>query len=168
MSWNCLLQKGAKFDPAPVRNIPRVNELKLLGITLQTNSKFSSHINITLKKANACLYVIRSLRKEGYQQAEVNHLFTSIAVPKLTYGLAVYGASRSELNTIKRFLDNCKKGDRLKFENGYGIHEKYLALSDGKIGKPIPHIFEKRQWPTRKHFNLLTPLATGHDTKKLM
>ena len=34
---------------------------------------------------------------------------TKVVLPILTYGLAVYGASDSDLNVIQRFLDRCHK-----------------------------------------------------------
>ena len=36
-------------------------------------------------------------------------LFKTLVLPILTYGLAVYGASDSDLSVIHRFLDRCHK-----------------------------------------------------------
>ena len=36
-------------------------------------------------------------------------MFKTLVLPILTYGLAVYGASDSDLNVIQRFLDRCHK-----------------------------------------------------------
>ena len=36
-------------------------------------------------------------------------MFKTLVLPILTYGLAVYGASDSDLNVIQRFLDMCYK-----------------------------------------------------------
>ena len=60
-------------------------------------------------KANKHLFILRSLRKEGYSQAELDHLFSSIAHPSITYGLSVYGASEAELTAMQCFLDRCYK-----------------------------------------------------------
>ena len=61
------------------------------------------------KSSNAFIfmYVIRCLRKEGCSQAEVDHLFSSIVLPNITYALSVYGASESELTIAQQFLDRC-------------------------------------------------------------
>ena len=45
----------------------------------------------------------------GYTQDEIDHLFNSIVIPKLLYGLSVYGASVSDLTVIQRFLKRCYK-----------------------------------------------------------
>ena len=36
-------------------------------------------------------------------------MFNTLVLPIFTYGLAVYGASDSDLNVIQRFLDRCHK-----------------------------------------------------------
>ena len=48
---------------------------------------------------NKCLFVIRSLRKEGYTQNEIDHLYNSIVLSKIMHGLhvPVYAASASDL-----------------------------------------------------------------------
>ena len=38
-------------------------------------------------KRSMCLYLIRCLGKEGYQQPDVDYVFRSIVLPKLRYGL---------------------------------------------------------------------------------
>ena len=47
-----------------------------------------------------CLYILRSLRKEGLDQAEIDHLFNRIVMPKITYGLPVYGSSDADLTIM--------------------------------------------------------------------
>ena len=60
-------------------------------------------------KANKCLFVLRSLRKEGFSQGEVDHLFSALVLPNFTYGLPVYGAVDSDLTVIQNVLDRCFK-----------------------------------------------------------
>jgi hypothetical protein len=60
-------------------------------------------------KANKCLHVLRTLRKEQYNKTEIVNLFRSLALPNITYGLSIYGASESDLKVVQRFLDRCYK-----------------------------------------------------------
>ena len=53
-----------------------------------------------LMKANKCLFILRSLRKEGYTQAEIDYLFQSLVTLNLSYGLSVYGAVNAQLSTV--------------------------------------------------------------------
>ena len=51
-----------------------------------------------------CLFVIKGLRKEGHGQKDVDLLFKSIVLSKLTYGLSIYGASNADLFVMDCFL----------------------------------------------------------------
>ena len=111
-------------------NIKQYNNISLLGVTIQGNCKFGLHVKAKLHEANKCLFVIRSLRKEGYTQDEIDHLFNSIVIPKLLYGLSVYAASVSELTVIQRFLKRCYK--RRYTSVNYNIYE-LLEKSDRRL-----------------------------------
>ena len=100
---------GTRHQYAPINNIPQCDSLVLLGLTFQPNCKFSEHVKLKLIKANKCLHILRTLRKELFSQKEIDHLFKTLVLSILTYGLAVYEASDSDLNVIQRFLDRCHK-----------------------------------------------------------
>ena len=68
------------------------------------NCKFSEHVKLKLTKANKCLHILRTLRKELFSQKKIDHLFKTLVLPILTNGLAVYGASDSDLNVIQSFF----------------------------------------------------------------
>ena len=91
-SW--LLKKKGQANPSPISmgNIEQAEFLVLLGVTFQGNGRFTEHVKRKLFEANKCLYVLRSLRKEGYNQLEIDHLFQSLVLPKISYGLPVYAA----------------------------------------------------------------------------
>ena len=76
---------------------------------MANNCKYSEHVRAYLIKANKCLFVLRSLRKEGFSQGEVDHLFGALVLPNFTYGLPVYGAVDSDLTVIQNVLDRCFK-----------------------------------------------------------
>ena len=40
---------------------------------------------------------------------DIDHLFQSLVLPKISYGLPVYAASVPELNTVQQFLCRCHK-----------------------------------------------------------
>ena len=118
-------------------NIPQCNSLSLLGVTLQSNCKFSEHVRLKLLKANRCLHVLRSLRKEQYSQVEIDHLFKSLILPNFTYYLSAYGASESDLNMIQPFLDRCHKR---RFVSSPVSIKDVLCTQDCKILKAITSV----------------------------
>ena len=82
---------------SPIKNIPQCNSFVLLGVTLQSDGKFNEHVRTKLVKANKCLHVLRTLRKEHYSQAEIDHLFIS------------------DLTVIQNFLDRRHKRRFISF-----------------------------------------------------
>ena len=53
--------------------------------------------------------MFKSLRKEGFNEVEIDYLFQSLVLPKISYGLPVNAASVHELNTVQQFLRRCRK-----------------------------------------------------------
>ena len=103
------LKKGVTPNFPPLCGIEQSDSLTLLGVTLQNACKFLSHVKGKLQEANKCLHSLRSLRKDGFTQIEIDHLFKVIVLPKITYALPAYGASQVDLNTIQFFLKRCNK-----------------------------------------------------------
>ena len=117
-----------------------------IGVTFQGNGRFTEHIKRKLFEANKCLYVLRSLRKEGYNQVEIDHLFQSLVLPKISNGLPVYAASMPELNTAQQFLSRCHKRRFISYAiDTYDLLEK----TDRSISKMISCL------PTHPLYNLL-------------
>ena len=112
----------------------------LLGVTLQNDCKFSSHVKGKLREANKCLYILRSLRKNGYTQVEIDHLFKAIVLPKITYALPVYEASQVDLNTIKCSLKRWnKRRYTSELINIYDLLEKCDRRLFTKIKNNVNH-----------------------------
>ena len=129
-------KQGHELTFQPVSGIDQLKELKLLGVTLQSDCRFISHVSGKLKEANKCLYILRSLRRDGLSQAGVDNLFKSIVLPKITYGLSVYGASQPELSTVQRFLHRCFKRRYISYK--IDIYE-LLELTDSRIFNKMAH-----------------------------
>ena len=81
-----VLKKKGQANPSPIAgNIEQAEFLVLLGVTFQANGRFTEHIKRKPFEANKCLYVLRRLRrlrKEGYNQVEIDHLFQSLVLRK--------------------------------------------------------------------------------------
>ena len=143
-------KKGFIQDIFQVNNIPQCPELPILGVSFQENCKYSEHVRAKLIKANKCLFVLKSLRKEGFSQVEVDRLFSALVLPNFTYGLSVYGAVDSDLMVIQNFLDRCFK--RKYISQRMGIRE-LLVRADKKLFKvrsvdpdcPLSHIIPKKK-----------------------
>ena len=62
----CMTKKGVTPNFPPLYGIEQSDSFTLLGVTLQNNCKFSSHVKGKLREANKCLHILRSLRKDGW------------------------------------------------------------------------------------------------------
>ena len=103
------LKKGVTPNFPPLCGIEQSDSLTLLGVTLQNVNKFLSHVKGKLQEANKCLYILRSLRNDGYTQVEIDHVFKAIVLPKITYHFQSMENSQVDLNTIQCFLKGCNK-----------------------------------------------------------
>ena len=54
-----------------------------------------------------CVKDLKEGRKDN--QVEIDHLFQSLVLPKISYCLPVYAASVPELKTAQQFLSRCHK-----------------------------------------------------------
>ena len=96
-------KKGVTPNFPPLCGMEQSDSLTLLGVTLQNASKFLSHVKGKLQEANKCLYILRSLRKDGYTQVEIDHVFKAIVLPKITYpGLSLRAGGRGFSPATKR------------------------------------------------------------------
>ena len=77
-------KKNNNMQYGQIYNIPQCTSLLLLGVTLQSDCKFSELVRLNLVKVNRCLHVLRSLRKDQYSQVEIDHLFRSLVLPNFT------------------------------------------------------------------------------------
>ncbi|CAB3991556.1 Hypothetical predicted protein [Paramuricea clavata] len=104
-----IYKQGNQEYFSPIAMIPMCKAVKVMGVTFQCDGKFGEHVKNKLIKANKCLYILRSLRKEGYSQQEIDLLFDTLVLPNITYALSVYAASKSDLTPIEVFLKRCYK-----------------------------------------------------------
>ena len=109
-------------------------------VTLQSNHRFIAHIMVKLQEANMCLYVIRCLPIEGYQEPEVDYVFRSIVLYKLTYGLPVYASSMPELTAVQNVLQPCLKGKYTSHQiDIYSVLEQVNRSLFKKISSMLDH-----------------------------
>ena len=73
-----MAKKGVTPNFHPLCGIEQSDSVTLLGVTLQNDCKFLSHVKGKLRESNNCLYILRSLRKDGYTQVEIDHLVQSM------------------------------------------------------------------------------------------
>ena len=156
------------YSPPSIMNIEQCNKLKILGVTFQPNCKFTEHIKAKLYEGNKCLYILRSLRKKGLSQDEIDTLFNAIVLSKILYGLSVYGSSTSDLNTVQRFLTRCFKRNytsilyniqELLEQNDRNIFKKISSNNNNPLYSMLPRV-KNASMHLRKKENLWPKVCT--------
>ena len=65
----------------------------ILGIWLQDDLKWDKQIKEMLKKANSRLYMLRNLKRFGFNPTELGIIYKGYVRPLLEYGDVVWGSS---------------------------------------------------------------------------
>ena len=126
------IKRGGHRDLySPIGMIPSCKEGEIMGVTFQCDSKFSVHVKNKLIKTNKSLHILRTLRKEGYNQSEIDLLFNTIVLPNINYPLSVYDASESDLTPVQCFLDRCFKR-KYTSQEGVSVYD-FLERQERKI-----------------------------------
>ena len=66
---------------------------KILGIWLQEDLKWEKQVKEMLKKANCRMYMLRTLKRFGFNSEELNVIYKGYVRPLLDYGDVAWGAS---------------------------------------------------------------------------
>lgn len=86
------------------------------------------------------VHILRTLRKEDYNQSKTNHLFKTLVLSNFLCVLAVYGASESDLSTVQGFLDRCFKVQFCsKHINVYNLLETQDRNIFKKVSNTVNH-----------------------------
>ena len=87
-----------------------VNCAKILGIWLQDDLKWDKQIKEMLKKANSRLYMLRNLKRFGFNPTELGIIYKGYVRPLLEYGDVVWGSSLTcDQGTTQSTLEKVQK-----------------------------------------------------------
>ena len=96
-----------KAIPSTNSGIQRVDEIKLLGVTLDHRLRMERHTLEVISKCSQSLYALRILRAHGMNQIELNAVFKATVIPKLLYAAPAWWgfatqADRARIETYIR------------------------------------------------------------------
>jgi hypothetical protein len=100
------------LDSPPVTlnniTIPKANEVKYLGLTLDKRLSWSPHIKLKRKTVNSRLHILRPLLKSKLSLSNKPTIYKSIIRPAWTYGIQLWGSAKpSNTNTLQAFQSIC-------------------------------------------------------------
>lgn len=92
--------------------IPKVDSLKILGLTIQRKYKFNIHVSILQDKLRKDLQIIKILssHKYGLNQEILKNIINSLSVSKIRYCIEIYAHTTStNIKKIDVLLDKMKR-----------------------------------------------------------
>ena len=97
------------MPPAEINgtSIQRVTVCKLLGLNINSDLKWKSHINKIVQRANLRLHFLRRLRNAGFSLTELLLYYSSCIRPVLEYACPAWATSVYEYQ--KETLDTAQK-----------------------------------------------------------
>ena len=128
-------------QPLFVNNLPleAVNTIKLLGVNLTSDLKWTTHIRHISSKASKRLYALRILRRSGVQPSDLRTVYCSFIRPVLEYACPVWHTSLPKFLTdeLEHIQETCvqnycsplvllRKPQRPKFTHSRG--EKGIVM----------------------------------------
>ena len=123
-------------DPVALKDIERVAECKLLGVTIQESFKFNSHVNDLLKQCSQRSFAIKVLRDQGLCLSGLDTVFQSTIISRIIYALPMWGgfASQELIDSINSFL---KRMFRYKLCSEIITFQTLLELADVRLFRKI-------------------------------
>lgn len=112
------------------------NQINILGITFQSNCRFSYHVKRLINLLRRSLYVIRDLRLNSFPQDSIDQVFDALIVSRVRYGISIYGSDIHALNKIDNFLESCHRHGHTSIR--HSAHD-ILHCEDNRITLNILH-----------------------------
>ena len=107
-----------------------VNCAKILGSWLQDDLKWDKQIIEMLKKANSRLYMLRNLKRFGFNPTELGIIYKAYVRPLLEYGDVVWAPSLT--------CDQCTTLEK--------VQQRACKIILGKITTPTPMQWNHVKW----------------------
>jgi hypothetical protein len=77
--------------PLPVAVIERIPEAKVLGVFLNGNFHFESHLQFLMRQCSQRLYLLKLLRKQGLAPKQLGIVFQALIISRLQYAISAWG-----------------------------------------------------------------------------
>ena len=103
-----------------------MTQVKLLGVIIQNDLKWEAHISDIEKRANAKLYMLRSLVKYGLSREDLIAIFIGYIRPILEHAAPVWSGIIIQIQRLERIQ---KRALRIILRNDYDCYTTALTLS---------------------------------------
>ena len=124
--------------------VQRVNVFKLLGVTVDNNLKWDSHVHSICSKASSRLYFLILLRRSSVSKYDLLHFYVSYIRPILEYACPVWHSSVTN--------EQCQRIETVQRRAMAIIDQQYDYLNCCKVYNLLT-LYERREMLCRTFFN---------------
>lgn len=153
-------------------SVERVNTMKLLGVHLDANFSWKSHVEVIVSKATQRLYFLKQLKRAGVPHHQLLHFYTVAIRPVLEYAAPVWHhlLTKSQTDQIEAVQ---RRAVRVIYNCTYGMpYMSALYYADisslaNRREQLCRRFFKSIQQPTSCLFHLLPPIRDPIVTSRL-
>jgi hypothetical protein len=130
--------------PSPTRyhflpsipGIALVDNMKSLGVILQSGLTFELHVDALLKQCSQRIYLLRMLRYQGLSADDLNTIFVALVISRILYALPAWGVfvSNGIAGRVDAFL---KRAYKYGFSKDLVTFDQLLFQSTSKLFSKI-------------------------------
>ena len=134
--------------PPSLEGIEQVQTAKLLGVILQSNLNFTSHVDSVLKLCSQRIFLLKQLRDQGMSHGQLHTIFQAIVLNRIVYALSAWGPFLSITN-FQRIDGFLKRSYR------YGFTSNKIYKIEQLLDSVMSDLFAKIQAPHHCLYPLL-------------
>ena len=119
-------------------SLQRSETLKLLGVFIQSDLKWNTHVQYMVKRANSRLYVLRTLKHHSLSVQDLIVVYTSFIRPVVEYAVPVWsgGLTKQQVKTIEQVQKRALRiilGAEYYSYRSASLQSKLVSLEDRRV-----------------------------------
>ena len=163
---NITFSKDTSFDPITIDSEPieTVTTSKLVGVYLQSDLKWNTHVNSIIKKAHPRLYYLTQLKRANATNQDMLKFYITVVRPVLEYAAPVWSTSLPEYLSYR--IEQVQKR-ALRIIHPYTDYTNALDICSLETLKDrrevlCKNFFKKIENPCDKIHKILPPLRQNN------
>ena len=146
--------------PDPINDIPRCDNINILGVTFSSKLKVQQHVNNVISKCSTMFYALKIIRMHGMSKENIYQLFNTLITSRLLYASPSWWGFTNDSEKLQ-LEAVIRRGKKFGFchKNTASIAEQ-AAKTDDKLfaaSQSPNHILNSFLPPHQQHEYILRP-----------
>ena len=150
--------------------IEQVDNFKILGVILQNDLKWNTHITTTIKKANKRLFLLAQLKRARIPNDDLLTLYKSFILPVVNYACEVFHSSLTQYlaDDLERVQKRALRTITGNYSDNYSVLMddcRLMSLHEQRLAK-CKDLYIKMGAKNHKLYHLLSKNVTGYNLRR--